>query len=107
MNFKRALGVILLAISACVLLYANYQEGRIRDASADANAKIKKGQELFDGNPATEGFGSAVGKAAKKKVGSEVAKYQQMVMWLKTGGIAIGVVGLGILVLARNPRSRG
>ena len=104
MNIRRLIGILLLAAGIAILFYANFQKGRIAEASKSANEKINKGQSLFQENPVSEAVGSMVGKSMHEKVSTEVEKYRAMVMWLTIAGIIVGVIGLGMTIFSKNKR---
>lgn len=97
MNKKRTVGTILLVVGILVILYANYQKGRIAEAGGRAYGKINQGSQLFQGNPA----GEMITGSLKKMTAAELAKYYKMVESLMVGGIIIAIIGGSMIIFCR------
>lgn len=93
MNTKRTIGIIILIIGIIVIIYANYQKGRI----AEAQGNIEKGTSLFSGNS----VGGQVGKSIGGAMESKVSSYNTPVMLLMTGGIILVIVGAGMALFCK------
>jgi hypothetical protein len=92
-SVKRIIGIIILIIGVIVILFANYEKGRI----AKAEGNIKKGTSLFSGHSAGSEAGRSVGGAMENKV----ASYSTPVMILKIGGIVLVVIGVCMALFCR------
>lgn len=101
MNVKRAIGIIFLALGIISIFLASYVAGKVSSESAAAQAKIAKGKSMFQGNPYSEMVGGMVAGSAESKVSAEVAKYNQIVMTMRIGGILLAVVGAGMTFFCR------
>lgn len=104
MNYKRAIGIFLLAAGIVGIFLANYIADRVSSESTAAQAKIAKGKKMFEGNPFSEMVGGAVANSAQGKVDKEVAKYEQIVLQVRLGGIFFAVVGLGMTIFCSNKK---
>jgi hypothetical protein len=92
-NIKRIIGIIILIVGIIVILFANYEKGRI----AKAQGNIQKGTSLFSGHSVGDQVGQAVGGAMESKVSS----YSTPVMILMIGGIVLIVIGAGMALFCR------
>lgn len=104
MNVKRAIGILLLALGIISIFLASYVAAQVSSESAAAQAKIAKGKSLFQGNPYSEMVGGIVAGSAENKVSAEVAKYNQIVMIMRVGGIFLAVVGAGMTFFCKGKK---
>ena len=104
---KRIAGVIVLVLGACMIWGSMYiqkqvDEGKIQISSAEK--KVEQGNQLFSLNPIAKEVGKGLSGSAEKKIDAgkqEVQKYEQMASWLKIGGIAVGALGILIILFGR------
>src|ERR1700679_3959434 len=101
MNVGRVVGCVLLALGIISIVLASYVANMVAIESGKAQAKIAKGESMFQGNPFSEMVGGAVVGSAKDQVASEVAKYNQIVLLMRVGGIFVAVVGAGMAVFCK------
>ncbi len=97
MNTKRIVGGVILVVGIIVILFANYEKGRI----AKAHGNVEKGMSLFSGNSA----GSQAGRSAGGMMENKISSYNTPVMLLMIGGIALVVIG-GCMVLFCGKKKR-
>ena len=89
MNRKRWIGLIILLAGIALMLFTNYQKGRVAGAKHDVNM----GTSLFSGSPA----GDAVGGVLKGKA----SQYDQTLMMMQYGSIALMIVGAAMVLFCR------
>lgn len=100
MKAKRTFGVVLLAIGVLTIFYANFQKERIRVAGAKAKEQIEQSSSIFQGNPVQQAVGASLTDSFKRKAAAEIARYDQMVQYLRIGGIIVATFGTGIVFFA-------
>jgi len=107
MNFGRIIGLVVVVIGIASMIFANYIRNRLYDAEGqitDAKKKIKQGDQLFSFNPVAKEIGQGFTSGAKEKVSeaeATVAEYYRIAAWSHNGGIALIVIGAGIVVFCR------
>ena len=106
MNIRRAIGIFLLAIGIIAIFLASYVADQVAVESAKAQKKIAKGKQIFSGNPFSEAIGGAVVGSAEGKVASEVAKYNQIVLLMRVGGIFVAVIGAGMTIFCKSKKRK-
>lgn len=107
MNFRRILGMIILVIGILMMIFSI----SIKNRTEEGNQEVKSGQKKVDRTnkafsltPLTEPLGKGVTGSAQKQIDEgkeEIAYYQQMAKWLKTGGIIFIAAGVVTIIIPR------
>ncbi len=92
MKKKKIVGLILLVIGVIVLIYALYARNRVDEIKGEVN----RGTSMFGNNPVNRGISSAM----DAKLGS----YNAPILIGTIGGIALIVIGGGMILLNRKKR---
>lgn len=93
MNYKRIIALIIALFGVVLVIFANYEKGRIQMIEAKIQAHLAEGKKLFQGNPFDAAVGNAVTGSMEQQAAQEIAKYQQDLVWCLYGGIALIVIG--------------
>jgi hypothetical protein len=93
MNRKRVIGIILIIVGIVAIFFVNFEKGRVSSAKKD----ISEGSSLFGSTPMGKEAGSFMEGSMMKKA----SQYDQPLMWIQVGGIALIVVGAGMAIFCR------
>ena len=89
MNTKQVFGIIAILVGVALIMFSRYEQGRVSDAKKD----IHTGTSLLPKNPIEEVVTGSLEKKA--------SQYDTPLQIFFIGGIALVVLGLGVLVVFR------
>lgn len=105
---KKIIGLVASIIGIALILLSIYitnrtEEGKMQVASAQK--KVDQGTGLFSLNPVAKEIGKEViTDPAQKKIhegNQQIAQYEMLAKWSQIGGIALFVLGAGIVFIGR------
>ncbi len=106
MLFMKILGILIAIAGIAALLFSNYIDDQVLQGKtkiAQGERAVKKGNQLFSGNPVSEQIGKGLTSGANKKIAKgkeEIAYYEDLSSKLKTGGTVAIIVGAGIFIFS-------
>ena len=101
---KKTLGIILLIGGVVLIFFSNYIYNQVaagREKISGAENTMEQGNQLFSLTPATKEAGKVLTAPAEKKISegkAQASAYEQLAGWLQFGGIALVVVGGGMVI---------
>lgn len=110
MGFKRILGIVILLIGAALIGASNYIQNQVDEGKVkieNAQEFVDRGKSISSLNPITKEIGEGVGNIAQKKIDegqSEVDQYDAMAANLHKGGIALIVIGAGLILFGKKKK---
>jgi hypothetical protein len=106
MSVKRISGIIFLIVGIAMYLFSNYIGDQVtagKEKIAKAQKEVNQSGSLFSLSPYTKEIGKEISGSGQKKIDEgnlKVGKYEQMAQRLSIGGIAIAILGAGILAVS-------
>lgn len=110
-NSKQIAGIVLFVLGIGMLVASHYVAGQVREGNAQISAgqeKIDATNKFFSVTVVTKPVGKGLTSSGQQRVNAgreEADYYQQMAEWLRIGGIASMIIGVGAFLFARPKRS--
>jgi hypothetical protein len=111
-NFKQVIGALLLIGGIFLVGLANYINTQVaagNDQIFSAQKKVDQGNSLFSNNPITNVIGQSLTSGAQKKINqgkADIQYYTVIAQRCQVGGIALAVIGAGMIYFCRNKKSK-
>lgn len=112
MNSKQIAGIVLFVLGIGMLITSHYVAGQVREG----NQQIAEGQERIDATNkffsvtfVTKPVGKGLTSSGQQRVNAgreESDYYQQVAEWLRIGGVASLIIGVGAFLFSRTKTSR-
>lgn len=110
MNWKQIIGILVIVLGIALIIFVvqgnkKLEEGR--EEISSGKKKVKQTQQLFSFTPVTKQFGQGLTSGAQGKIAEgelTIEQYEKIFMWCKIGGIALIVVGAGLILFCRTKR---
>jgi hypothetical protein len=106
MKTVRIIGIILLLAGIGLYFVGNYVADEVahgRKRISNAQKSVDRSRSITDLSPVTKDAGDMFADGAQKKIDEgkgEANEYQVMADWLHGGGIAVFVIGAGLLIFS-------
>jgi ABC-type transport system involved in multi-copper enzyme maturation permease subunit len=106
-NPKAFLGIVMIVVGAIMLVFSNYIANQVtagKFAIQSGQNTIDNTNSLFSTTKATKPIGEMFTSSGQQRVDAgraEVSKYESISHNLQLGGIALIVVGIGLLIWSR------
>jgi hypothetical protein len=114
MIVKRIIGIVMAIGGIALMLVSAYIKSRVEEGKqqiTSAQKKVDTGSGLFSLHPIAKeiGQGVVIDPAQKKldEANLTVAHYEQVAGWCQKGGIALLVLGVGVIFIGRRKKSHG
>lgn len=107
MNVKQGAGIVLFLVGLGMLFTSHYITGQVLEGKnkiENAQSKVNTGKKLFSLTPVTKQVGQGVTQSAQQQINAgreEVSYYEEVAYWLRIGGIASLIIGIGAIFLCR------
>jgi hypothetical protein len=104
LNLKQGIGILFIVVGIALLIFVFYGKGQIeegRDQIASGKQKVKQTQQMFSFTPVTKQVGQGLTSGAQDKIATgelTIEQYEAIFMWCEIGGIALLVVGAGLVL---------
>jgi hypothetical protein len=111
MNSKQIAGIVIFVLGVGMLVGSHYIAGQVQEGNRQISAgqdKIDATNKLFSITPVTKPVGKGLTSSGQREVnaGRETADYYQQVSeWLRIGGIAGLIIGVGAFLFSRSKKS--
>jgi hypothetical protein len=112
LNFKRVIGLLAVILGVALIVFVFYGKGKIlqgKEEIASGKKSVKTTQQLFSWNPVSKQVGQGLTSGAQKQIAAgelTIAQYEKLFMWCEYGGIALIVVGAGLILFGRTQKRR-
>ena len=112
LNFKQVIGLLAIVLGVALIVFVFYGKGKIlegKEEIASGKKSVKSTQQLFSWNPISKQVGQGLTSGAEKKIAAgelTIEQYETLFMWCQYGGIALIVVGAGLILFCRTYRRR-
>jgi hypothetical protein len=107
LSFKQGLGILAIVVGIALLVFVFYGKGKLeegRQEIASGKQKVKQTQQLFSFTPVTKQVGQGLTSGANDQIAAgelTIEQYETIFMWCKIGGIALLVIGVGLVLFCR------
>ncbi len=107
-NYKQVIGALLLIGGIFLIGLANYINTQVEAGNSQifsAQQKVDQSGSLFGRNPITNVLGKSITSGAQKKIDqgkADIEYYTVIAQRCQVGGIALAVIGAGMIFLCRN-----
>jgi hypothetical protein len=112
LNFKQIIGLLAVLLGVALIIFVVYGNQKLdegREEIASGKQKVKQTQQLFSFNPVSKQVGQGLTSGAQDRIAEgemTVEQYEKMLMWCEIGGIALIVVGAGLMFFCRTRKRR-
>jgi hypothetical protein len=111
MKKKQMYGIVIMIVGAIFFFLSHYIGTQVEQGERQVESgqrKVNKVNSLFSSSQYTKPIGDVVTGSAQERINQgklDIAYYTSVAGWLQIGGIALLIVGAGVIVLARRRRS--
>jgi hypothetical protein len=112
LNFKQIIGLLAIILGVALLIFVFYGKNKIeagKEEIASGKKKVAKTQQMFSFTPITKQVGQGLTSGGEAQIAAgelTIEQYEKIFMWCEIGGIALIVVGAGLILFCRNKKHK-